>query len=1174
MKKWVFLVMLAASVLSVKAQTAKATDRGLWASIATKQSGDDLTTNGNWKAYYGKVLVSWRMLPGDNRNTSFDLYRKIGSSAEIQLNTAETPITNTCFQDADLSSFSSDVTYRLTYAGRSETLATYTIKSAQLTAGRPYLSIPLKDTKDVCGTDSVVYQANDVSVGDLDGDGEFEIIVKRLQTTRRASTDNSIRDEFGVGASYSLPDVLYAVIWDAYKLDGTFLWRVKGGPDIILGNSSSFAVADFDGDGCAEMIIRTCEGTVFGDGTEIGDTNGDGKIDYRTWGNLGTTHEGYIDHYNSDGPEFISVIDGKTGRELARDNFIARENSASWGDEYWKRACSFRVGQAYLDGIDKLPSLVLGRGVYNRSVLEAWDYRNGQLTKRWRFDSAASGGSDKNKDGQPNSAYAGQGNHSYTVADLDGDGKDEIMYGSMAIDDDGYGLWTTGLGHGDAQHVGKFLPDREGLQMFHCLESGVTMVALHDAKDGSVIWKKEGSEANDCGRCMVADVDPSSPGCEFWWAGSNAYSQTGDTDLGYKPSSCNAAIWFDGTLTRQLINENTINNDRNGGRTFTIYRYDEKFINGTKSNPCWYGDFVGDWREEFIVPDQTRLNDLKIFSTWYPTDHQFPWLMTDHTYLMGVLNENIGYNQPPNLGYYLGPDLVSDDEAWEAFNQINAVDDSDDSEKTYIEPGTYTFTNINAKGVSWGVGHSTMFDNSDDDHPFFSITDGGNTINFRNAQPFTDSNSNSIDWSDVLAASSDATVFITSTSGKSGIGTNKNNTGYLLVKNLKADDQLTINVSSYWGQFYLMGYGQTGVAQIEGVTTDEASPGFSNNTVTKTITSDGHVIIKIVSTSSSSPCTLAGIVISRTGVETMSAPSASVSSYDNHTIAVVPGLSTKQEATVTTYYSTTTDVYNEENKNTDWNEVDEGHTVSFSYPDDHGKTFCFVSVSSSGATSSVFTMTSLSLYKQVTISADLYATYSFDKHLDFTNVSGLSAFVASDVETEGYVTLTKVRKVRGNGWQSAVLLKADAAATYSIPVTDADSEGIVNYGSSKGGNSNNYFMATLWNNSEAGYNGATLASSTNGYTNYILGKDDSHAIGFYKANSNPIASGKAFLHLPDEFVPTDNSRISLVLDGETTSMKDVWSEKTERLYYDLQGRRIKNPTKGFYIVNHKKVLVR
>jgi len=180
-----------------------------------------------------------------------------------------------------------------------------------------------------------------------------------------------------------------------------------------------------------------------------------------------------------------------------------------------------------------------------------------------------------------------------------------------------------------------------------------------------------GDTDNDTGRCLIADIDPNSPGCEMWWAGSNAHS-IGGNDLGYKPSSCNMAIWFDGTLSRQLINENTIQSQAYG-RTFTMYRYDESFNNGTKSNPGWYGDILGDWREEVIVADRTKLNDLKVFSTWYPTDHKFPWLMTDHVYAMSALNQNIGYNQPTHTGYYLGSDLKSDSEAWVATGIASGV---------------------------------------------------------------------------------------------------------------------------------------------------------------------------------------------------------------------------------------------------------------------------------------------------------------------------------------------------------------------------------------------------------------------------------------------------------------------------------------------------------------------
>ena len=644
-------------------QTNNLKDRALWASI----NGADNASLGDYKQHTGKVLVTWRMLPGDDATTGFDLYRAIGTGTERKI--AANIRNRTCFQDGSASK-TADNHYRLTYAGSTETLSTFTLTKARVSGGLPYLSIPLADTKDVYeNTAKVVYTANDVSIGDLDGDGEFELVVKRLQSIKD-DNGNVISD--GSGASYSQKDCLWAVIWDAYKLDGTLLWRVKGGPGIILGNSSSFAIADFDGDGCAEMAIRTCEGTVFGDGQQIPDTNGDGKIDYRTWGNQNSSSPGWVDHYNSAGPEFISIIDGRTGKELARDNFINRETSSSWGDDYWKRACSFRVGVGCFDETG-LPSAIFGRGVYGHSVIEAWDWRDGQLTKKWRFDTNDKG---TGKDGKKHSTYAGQGNHSLNVADLDGDGMDEVMYGSMAVDNDGIGLWNTRLGHGDANHVGKFLPGREGLQMFHCLETGKTMVALHDARDGSVIWKKDGTEDNDMGRCMVADYSPSTPGCEFCYYKSTLFDQDGNatsisTASDWKPGFA-AAIWFDGSLSRQGLSEDGIIHSVPNGRTFTMWRYSMAMINDTKGNPSWYGDLVGDWREEVILPDATRLQDIRIFSTWYPTTHKFPWLMTDHCYWLSCVNQNIGYNQPTNTGYYLGSDIKRDADAWAEAEKVQS----------------------------------------------------------------------------------------------------------------------------------------------------------------------------------------------------------------------------------------------------------------------------------------------------------------------------------------------------------------------------------------------------------------------------------------------------------------------------------------------------------------------
>lgn len=658
------LCMLATAFVAIQ---VVAQSRALWGSIAADNANGEISL-GDYKKSNNKLLLSWRMLPGDDENTAFDLYRSIdGGTTWTCLNNPQgvqnRGIKATCYSMAPGSS-RNDQMFRLTYARDTTTLARYTMPYAQVSARQPYFTIPLQATTDVCDEPNIVYQANDCSVGDLDGDGQMEIVVKRLLTVLNA--DESVLSD-GTGAGASDRRARHCVIWDAYRLDGTLMWRIKSGPNIILGNSSNFAVADLDGDGRCEFITKTSEGTVFGDGQEIPDIDFDGVTDYR---------DNWVSHYTgtSDkgpgGPEFFSVCDGLTGAEVGRADFISaydrgntwKQQSESWGDDYWKRANSLRLGAASFDG--QTMQVFLGRGVYGRTVVEGWCYTPGHLTRLWHFDSSAAGGSAQNKDGKFNSAYAGQGNHSFNVADLDGDGRDEVMYGSAAFDDDGTGLWTTRLGHGDANHVGKFLPDRDGLQVYHCLETGKTMVALHDARDGSTIWSKVAAADNDMGRCMVADIDPASLGCEFWWYGSNATSSDGERDLGYKPASCNMGIWFDGSLSRQLINENIIHSPAHG-RTFTMYRFDESFNNGTKSNPGFVGDILGDWREEVILPDATKLRDLKVFSTWYPTEHRFPWLMTDHTYLLSCINQNVGYNQPTNLGYYLGTDLASDQEAWQ-----------------------------------------------------------------------------------------------------------------------------------------------------------------------------------------------------------------------------------------------------------------------------------------------------------------------------------------------------------------------------------------------------------------------------------------------------------------------------------------------------------------------------
>ncbi|MBR1548115.1 MAG: hypothetical protein IJ637_05255 [Prevotella sp.] len=711
MKRMYILALAASMAAGAFSQTARMDDRALWGSIAVAPASNKAINLGDYQSANNQVLLTWRMLPGDTEATAFNVWRKMGASGTWRcLNdvakTGRRGLKATNYQHTPLTTITADVYYRLTYADSTKKgadmtcddyIGEYVMPMSQAKDKVPYIEIPLRSTEDVSElTDEFRYQANDCSVGDLDGDGQMEIVVKRLLTYYNA--DGTVKGT-SEGAGDSDPRARHIVVWDAYKLDGTLLWRVKSGPNIIAGNSSNFAVADLDGDGLAEVVTKTGEGTVFGDGYEIPDTDGDGVTDYRSVWPAG--------HYTGDGPkgyggpEFFSVIDGRTGRELARANFISRgkegetpaemaknweANDWQWDPRtkkyQWKLANSLRLGVAHFVPGRGL-QIFLGRGVYGRTVVEGWQYSPADslqgtaasLARLWKIDTDDAGGQDRNKDGQPYSAYAGQGNHAFNVADLDGDGLDEVMYGSCAWDNDGTGLWTTGLGHGDANHVGRFLPDREGLQVFHCLENGKTQIALHDAKTGETIWQKVADSDNDMGRCMVADVDPASAGCEFWMYGNELFTQTGAELKGAdgarkKESSANAGIWFDGYLNRQMINENIIQSFSHG-RTFTIYRYDESFNNSTKSNTGWYGDMLGDWREEFIVPDQTKLKNIKLFSTWYPTTHRIPWLMTDHTYYMQCIHQQVGYNQPNNLGYYLGSDCKTDSAIWAAAAQAD-----------------------------------------------------------------------------------------------------------------------------------------------------------------------------------------------------------------------------------------------------------------------------------------------------------------------------------------------------------------------------------------------------------------------------------------------------------------------------------------------------------------------
>nr|WP_220095254.1 rhamnogalacturonan lyase [Paenibacillus taichungensis] len=549
------------------------------------------------------VFVSWRLLGTEGSNVSFNVYRdgtKVNAS----------PITNsTNLQDANGTS-SSKYTVRAVVSGTEQAAS-----AAASVWGNNYLSVPLSVPAGGTTPDGVAYtySANDASAGDVDGDGEYELIVKWDPSNSKDNSQSGYTGE---------------VFIDAYKLNGTRLWRISLGKNIRAGaHYTQFMVYDLDGDGKAEVAMKTADGTKDGTGAVIGDAS----KDYRN-------SSGYV----LSGPEFLTIFNGQTGKALSTVNYEpARGNVSDWGDNYGNRVDRFLAAIAYLDG--ERPSLVMARGYYTRTVLVAYNWRDGQLTKQWTFDSNTSG----------NSGYAGQGNHNLSVADVDGDGKDEIVYGAMAVDDNGKGLYTTGLHHGDAMHLSDLDPDRAGLEVFQVHETPSNAgVEFRDARTGQLIWGVPTTK--DIGRGMAADIDPRYKGAEVW-ADGGLYTAKGQKLGTTLPSSTNFGIWWDGDLLRELLDSNRIDKwDYANSKTVNLLTASGvSSNNGTKSTPNLQADLFGDWREEVVW----RTNDssaLRIYTTTAVTDKRIYTLMHDPVYRLGIAWQNVAYNQPPHTGFYLG----------------------------------------------------------------------------------------------------------------------------------------------------------------------------------------------------------------------------------------------------------------------------------------------------------------------------------------------------------------------------------------------------------------------------------------------------------------------------------------------------------------------------------------
>ena len=567
------------------------------------------------------VMVGWRYLSSDPLRVAFNVYR------DGERLTPEPVAVSTQFFDPNASTRAARYEVRPVVDGRELPDGR---GACVLPADAPcgYLEIPLQQPESQLMPDgsSCSYVANDASAGDVDGDGEMEIVLKWDPTN---SKDNSHSGFTGT------------VFLDAYKMDGRRLWRIDLGRNIRAGaHYTQFMVYDLDGDGCAEVVAKTADGTVDGQGKVIGDP----EADYRV--GVGDTlpgRKGYI----ASGPEFLTVFSGRTGEALQTIDYIPpRGRLDDWGDNYANRSERYLAAVAYLDG--RHPSVVMCRGYYTRSVLAAFDWDGRQLTSRWVFDT----------DSARWASYAGQGNHNLRVADVDGDGCDEITYGSCAIDHDGTGLYNTGMGHGDALHLTAFDPSSDRLQVWDCHENRRDGSDFRDAATGKVIFQLPSGK--DVGRCMAADIDPTNYGVEMWSSASGGIRNIKGEVVCDSPKGLpmNMAVWWDGDLLREMLDHETVSKyDWTARECRPLAKFDGcSFNNGTKSNPCLQGDIVGDWREEVVVRTADS-KALRVYVSPLPTAYRFHTFLEDRPFRLSIVTENVAYNQPTQPGFYFGADL-------------------------------------------------------------------------------------------------------------------------------------------------------------------------------------------------------------------------------------------------------------------------------------------------------------------------------------------------------------------------------------------------------------------------------------------------------------------------------------------------------------------------------------
>ncbi|MBP3510774.1 MAG: rhamnogalacturonan lyase [Prevotella sp.] len=640
-------------------------------------------------------FISWRMLGTDNDSTVFEVLAN-GASMKKDITG-----TTSCLDRTGQASTKYQVVTCQAGGVRDTTDAVTSWSDI-------YLSLPLE--RPAGGTldgEAYTYSPNDCSVGDVDGDGNYEIILKWDPSN---SKDNS---QGGKTANVYL---------DCYKLDGTKLWRIDLGPNIRAGaHYTQFLVYDFDGDGRSELICKTAPGSIDGKGAYVNQAATDDEIK-----NADNTkdHRSSAGRINS-GQEYLTAFDGETGAALHTIFYNPNRNGTYGGDKagtfnwddrsgrtdngsYGNRGERYLATVAYLDGPESNASAVMCRGYYTYAFVWAVDFDGKELKHKWLHYSRSTKEVDvtdagwnkrtekyttNTRGGAGSFTAYGNGNHNLSCADVDGDGCDEIVWGSAAIDNDGSLLYATGYGHGDAIHLSDLIPDRPGLEVLQVHESKDNYHGwdLHDAATGEIIHNAIIANS-DNGRGLAADMDAEYRGFEFCSASDRAVrnAQTGNT-ISTGQTSVNFRGYWDGDLQDELVDGNKMDK-WNGNGTSRVYPkagknfYDiasSSSCNGSKATPNLLADILGDWREEIIYWNGGTSSHLNIFTTNVETQFRVPTLMHDHTYRMAVTWQNTAYNQPPHLGYYL-PDQFATEYVLLGPGAMEQTVDKGDSIKTIM----------------------------------------------------------------------------------------------------------------------------------------------------------------------------------------------------------------------------------------------------------------------------------------------------------------------------------------------------------------------------------------------------------------------------------------------------------------------------------------------------------